>query len=122
MFTKQGSEELAMRTETENGIEYRIVDFEGKIPGGEGIEFLYAEKTWSIEYRLTSAVRITYTFDGQKQDDALVLDVSQGTFIYDQMQQFWDQPARLAFIQESAQPIMGFLDQAGMWNGELEGL
>ena len=114
---------MSVRTELhENGIEYRICDFEGRIPGGEGIEFLYAKKAWSFDARFNPYLGIAYTLDGVEQPNGLGIEMSQRAFDRDFLWDFMDNPARIAFLQASVQPILDLLDREGMFEGEMEGL
>ena len=109
-----------MRTEVQDGVEYRMVDFGGRIQGGEGIEFIDAQKIWSIEYRFTPFVGIMCTVDGVQT--SLGLNISYPAFDRDFLYQFMDQPARLAVLDMAVHPIVDLLFAEGMFDGELEGL
>ena len=111
-----------MRTEVQDGIPYRVVEFEGRIPSGEGIEFLSAEKAWGGGHGANTYMRIFYALDGVRQSYALGLDLGHEAFGRDGLWGFMDQPARLAFFESSVKPIMDFLREEGMFEGEMEGL
>src|SRR4051812_40565988 len=109
-----------MRTEMQDGIEYRIVDLAGRIPGGEGIEFLYAQKVWGgIEHR-NPYVGIACLVDGV--ETPFGLNISYPAFERDFLYAFIHQPTRLAVLDRAVQPIIDLLFAEGMFEGELEGL
>mgnify|MGYP001596022606 CR=1 FL=1 len=111
---------MSARTVEEEGVLYRRVEYEGRIPGAEGIEFISASKDWSPEYRHTPYVGIVCMVDGAEK--WLGIEMSQRAFVGDFLWDFLDQEARIAFLQSSVQLILDLLDQEGMFEGEMEGL
>jgi hypothetical protein len=111
---------MSYRTEYQDGVEYRIVDLAGRIVSGEGIEFIDAQKVWSSGYRHTSNVGVLCRVDGQNK--SLGIDTGQRAFDGEFLWEFLNQPARLAFLQSSVQPILNLLDQEGIFEHIMEGL
>lgn len=59
--------------------EWIRVELAGQVPGGRGIEFLYAE----MHRRATlPLVRIVFSINGVKQEDGCVIDLDKEVFIY----------------------------------------